>query len=201
MIGNGTYKVTTPPASDPVTVAEAKTHLKVDYSDDDTYISTLISVGTLYAEEYTCRAIMKQTITQVLEGFPYYSYRNTDLAIKLFRPPLNALKTVKYYDSDNTLTTFYDIAGDTSKLIVDSLREPARLYPAPGMTYPTTKSRPDAIEIIYDAGWSTASDVPAPVKQAILLIVGELYERREDFVKQLPTAAEYLLNPYRVTIF
>lgn len=200
MTSRGTYKVTVAPTSEPVTLTEAKAHLKVDYSDDDTYITTLITVARQMVEEYTGRALMLQTIKQVLPGFPAYSYRNTDMEIRLFKPVLNSLTSVKYYDSDNVLQTLYS-SSDTSKLIVDTLREPARLYPSPDNPYPSTYGRPDAVEIIFDAGWSTASDVPVALKQAMLLLVGDMYERREDYVKRFPTAAENMMNFYSVTQF
>ena len=48
----------TPPAVEPVTVAEAKAHLRVDISDDDTYIGTLITAAREWCEEYLDRSAL-----------------------------------------------------------------------------------------------------------------------------------------------
>ncbi len=194
---NGYWTIETAATEYPVTLTEAKLHLRVDFSDEDTLISNYIAAATAFAEEYTRMSLLTTTIRQALSDFPAYSLYNPFQAIRLFRPPLQELLTVKYYDSDNVQQTLYDSAGDTSKLIIDSTRYPARIYPAYDTTWPTTASRPDAVEVRYKAGWSSAAQVPPDIKQAILLLIGEMYERRENFVKQLPTAAERLLDNWR----
>ena len=63
-------------------------------------------------------------------------------------------------------------------------------------------NRADAIEIKFDCGYgSSSSDVPDAIKQAILLIVGKMYELREDSVSRLPKASEYILDSYRVKTY
>ena len=67
-----------------------------------------------------------------------------------------------------------------------------------GISYPNVYERADAIEIKFKAGYGTgAGDVPEAIKTAILLIIGFMYEKREDTVSRLPKASEYLLDPYR----
>ena len=201
-MNRGDFKVTTPPASEPLTLAEAKAHLKVDFTDDDTLITSLIAAARDYAEQLTGRALLTQTITQTLDAFPIITFRNPYGAIRLFKSPLQTLKTVKYYDTDNALTILYNntapppIIPDT--LIVNTIAEPAAIYPAVETTYPDITARPDAIELVYVAGWTSASLVPPAIRQAMLLMIGEMYERRENFVKQLPTAAEHLLRMWSV---
>lgn len=198
----GSFKVTTGPASEPITLSEAKAHLRVEFDDDDTLITALIAAARDYAERYTHRALLTQTITQVLPCFPYYEYRNQNRAIRLFRPPLATLKTIKYYDSDNTLQTLYDADAAptpiTDTAIVNTIKEPPEVTPAFNTDWPTTANREKAVELVYVAGWSAAGQVPQSIKAAMLLLVGEMYERRENFVKQLPTAAEHLLNMWQV---
>lgn len=200
MTERGTYKVTTAPASEPVTLAEARKHLNFhedDPTDDDALITAMIQTARDVAEIHTRRALLTQTITQKLEGFPCWKYKNRYTGIRLFRPPLNTLKTVKYYDTENVLQTLYDSQNDppgTASIIVNTLLEPAEIYPAYDTEWPETACRPDAVEIIYTAGWSAAGQVPPAIKQAMLLLIGEMYERRENSVKNLPTAAGYLLD-------
>ena len=64
-----------------------------------------------------------------------------------------------------------------------------------------TKDTVNAVIVRYVCGYSSSSDVPAPIRQAMLLMIAEMYEKRQDSVKRLPTAAEYLMNPYRVWTF
>lgn len=197
----GAFQVTTGPVSEPVTLAEAKAHLRVEYSDDDTLITSLIAAARDYCERYLKRSILTQTITQELPCFPEWQIRNTHRAIRLFRPPLTTLKTLKYYDSDNVLQTLYDADNDppgTDAIIINTLKEPNELTPAYDTDWPETADRERAVQIIYEAGWSSAGQVPQGIKQAMLLIIAEMYERRENYVKKLPTAAEHLLNMWEV---
>jgi uncharacterized phiE125 gp8 family phage protein len=58
------------------------------------------------------------------------------------------------------------------------------------------------VTITYTAGYgSDASSVPGQIKQAILLMITDAYDNRQDYVKKLPTASEYLLDQYRVQLF
>lgn len=194
----GDFKVTTLPASEPLTLAETKAHLKVDFTADDTLITALIAAARDYAEMKTGRALLTQTVTQKLPAFPCITNRNPYGAIHLFKSPLQTLKTVKYYDDDNALTILYNDTATptiiTNTLIVNTVAEPVAVSPAYETSYPDTADRPDAIELVYVAGWTSASLVPPAIRQAMLLMIGEMYERRENFVKQLPTAADNLLR-------
>lgn len=198
----GAFQVTTAPASEPVSLTEAKAHLRVEFDDDDALITSLISAARDYCERYLHRSLLTQTITQVLPAFPCWEYRNQNRAIRLFRPPLATLKTIKYYDSDNTLQTLYDADAlptpVTDTAIVNTIKEPPEVTPTYGEDWPQTADREKAVELVYTAGWSASGQVPQTIKAAMLLIIGEMYERRENFVKQLPTAAEHLLNMWQV---
>lgn len=71
-----------------------------------------------------------------------------------------------------------------------------------GVSQPSLYKRADAIEIQFKCGYGTAaSDVPEAIKQAILLVVGKMYELREDSVSRLPKASEYILDPYRIKTY
>ena len=103
-----------------ITLAEAKTHLRLDGSEDDTYLNALISTAQFSVEKYTGRSITNQTLKLSLDGLPYASDAvylpegfftapdiNRSLSyIVLPRPPLVSVTHFKYFDEDNTATTF-----------------------------------------------------------------------------------------------
>jgi uncharacterized phiE125 gp8 family phage protein len=197
----GHYKVTTAPTTEPVTLAEAKAHLRVDFTDDDTLIEALIGAARAAAEEFTNRALMAQTITQVLHCFPYATTRNPYAAIRLFKSPLISLTSITYYDADDVATPL-DVAGNDADVIIVSTSEPATISPwitnMPDGWPEINDERPDAVTIVYSAGYAAAAAVPKPIKQAMLLMIGAWYERREDSAQNLPKASEMLLMPYVV---
>lgn len=178
----------------PVTRTEAKSHLRVDISDDDTLIDGLIAAATQYVENFTGRALVERTLRADL---PYFCD-----SICLPHRPIIAISSVKYYDtaSPSVLQTLSSSVYSLSQGVV------RRNY---GASWESTYPRADAVQIQYTAGYlSTASpkDVDAPVpralKQALLLVVGDLYENREGKIVGLmhsdnPTV-HMLLQPYRV---
>lgn len=181
-------KRTSAPASPIVTLDEAKTHLRVDHTDDDTYITALVDAAISVAENYTERSFFTQTWTLKLDDFP------TDY-IELIRGPIASVTSVKYYNSDNTLTTI-----DSADYRVDTYSTVARIEHTD--TWPTTYDRIDAVEVVFVAGQLVA-DVPDDIKTAVKLIVGHLYQNRQDVitgtqVNQIPMGSRYLLDPYKV---
>ena len=183
------YKLKTAPASEPVSLAEAKTHLRVDSSAEDDLINSLISAARQWAEKYTNRSFITQTWELYLDDL----YE----CIELQYGAVQSVTSVKYYDTDNSLQTLSSDNYDT-----DLISLPARITRAYNVTYPNTYNRTNAVIIEFTAGYGDASDVPDSIKSAILLLVGHLYENRENVVwgqvKSLPQGTEFLLNPYRV---
>ena len=187
-IQTGNFKVTTPPATEPVSLSEAKLHLKVDTSADDTLISALITAARQHLERHCNSAFVTQTITEVWDSF----YKRNHFSIA----PVQSLTTYQYKPEGETTT--YSTT-DANLYGLDIFAKPGYIYKLPDTVDPITENVPDAVKAVYTAGYGSAADVPAPIKAAILLVVGDLYEKRQDGVKQLPTAAEYLIAPYRYT--
>ena len=187
-IQTGDFKVTTPPASEPVTLAEAKLHLKVDTSADDTLISALIAAARQHLERHCNSVFVTQTITEIWDSF----YKRNHMSVA----PVQSITSYQYKPEGETTT--YSTT-DAQLYGVNIFAKPAYLYKLPDTVYPITEDVPDAVKAVYVAGYGSAADVPAPIKAAILLVVGDLYEKRQDSVKQMPTAAEYLIAPYRYT--
>jgi len=183
---------TVEPASEPVTLAEAKTHLRVSDDTEDTYISGLITAARRYAEEITQRQIVSATWQMKLIYF-----WSGDLWIP--RPPLQSITSITYVDVDGVTQTL-----SSSIYTVDKGGKIGRVYLAYDQTWPTIRSRTDEIIITYVAGASVVN-VPATMKHAIKLIVAHWFESREpvsigNTVTPIPMAAESLLWQERVEV-
>jgi uncharacterized phiE125 gp8 family phage protein len=185
---------TVAPASEPVTTAEAKSHLRVDITDDDTLIASYVQAARLFCESYTGRSFVRRT----------YRADVPDFADQIVLPgrPIISITSIKYYntDSPSVLTT---LDSGVYALVHNCIN---RNY---GETWESVYPRADAVEITYIAGYAPTSSpeveaesVPEPIKTAIKMIVGDLYENREGKIvgtiqSDNPTVL-MLLNPYRV---
>jgi len=159
--------IKTEPATEPVSLVEAKAHLRVDCTDDNDYITTLIKVARKYAELYQRRSYITQTLELRLDRFPRY-------LLELPRPPSSAVASIKYTDSAGDEQTL-----DASLYTTDFNSYMPRIVPAFNQSWPTTRAVIDAVLIEYTAGYGAASAVPETIKQAILLLVSHWYENRE----------------------
>lgn len=195
-------KLITAPAAEPITLAEAKRHLNVDHSDDDILIATLVKAVRQHIDGrngWLGRALVKQTWELTLDNFPCRE-------VRIPIPPLQSIVQVAYDDTDGNEQV---IAA--SNYEVDTISEPGWLVPKVGSPWPVSLMAINAVRIRFMAGYSQsvdsppdfAANVPGPIKAAILLMLGTLYQNRETVVIgqtviQLPWAAEALLGPYRV---
>lgn len=182
----------TAPTVLPVSVAEAKAHLRVDTTDDDALITALIWDATEAAEQNTGRVMTPQTWTLTLDEFPE--------ALQLTRPPVISVTSVAYVDLDGTSQT---LAGSAYSLDTADDFGFAYIVPAYGTTWPDTRDQINAVTVVYQAGYADAASVPAPIKQWILLQVGAMFENREAEVVGSGSAislgyADRLLDRYKV---
>lgn len=188
-----TIQIVTQPAAEPLTLAEVKEFLRVDHSDDDATLAIFITAARQLCESYTRLALMPTTFEEYFDDFPQYSGNYKD-EIRLSRSPVSAVTYVKYIDGNETTIT-----ADPAEYKIDTISRPARISPDNGWfgTYETI----NAVFVRYVAGFADAASVPAPLKHGMMLVIGDMYENRTDSVKRLPTASEYLWNPYRVFEF
>ena len=187
-----TFQVITPASTYPVSLTEAKAHLKVDINTDDTLITNLIIASTQLSEEYTNRFFIDTVINQTCTTF-------TDLK-QLYKSKVVSVTHVKYYDSDNTLQTLA-----ASNYVVNNQFEPAQINLVVDGSFPDIADRIDAVECKYTVGYGAASDVPNAIKQAILLTIGNWYANRESVITgrtttEMPMSAKWLLETYKVQV-
>lgn len=189
--------IVTAPDGYPVSRNEAKSHLRVINDDDDEYIVSLIGVATDWAENYTRRAFLTQTIEAFYKDFPC-----SNEVLELPKPRLKTLTHIKYYD---TAGVEQDLSS--SIYFLDTNTAPASLCLKSGQSFPDIETNhPSPIRIRYTCGYGAASDVPNAIKHGILLLVGHWYENRENVVvihkalqvTKVPQAAESLLSQYRI---
>ena len=179
------------PSETPVTLTEAKAHLRVDHSDEDTYISSLIDAAAAMIDGSGSlgRAMVTQTWAQWVAPAPG--------VVRVPMGPFIALTDVSYYDTDSVLQ-----AATLSDFEVRLDGDFVTVQPKTGKAWPTTDPRKDAIRITFTAGFGAASDVPSGLKHAILLLVGLWYEHREAAsdltLKDIPKGVDALIGMERV---
>jgi uncharacterized phiE125 gp8 family phage protein len=190
--------VAVPPAVEPVSLEEAKGHLRVDGSDDDVQIAGFITAAREWAEEFQDRAYVTQTLELVLDAWPHPDAPDYPV-IKLPRSPLQSVASITYKSEDGQEHTL-----PASSYVFDAKSRPARVAPASRQSWPSDPLYPlGAITIRYTAGYGDTSAVPQKVKQAMLLLIGHWYEHREEvnvgnIVTQMPAGAEALLLQNKV---
>lgn len=187
--------LTTPPASEPVSLVEAKAQCRVEISDDDDLIEGLIRSARQWAERFTRRAFITQQWMYVRDDWP----QDADW-FRIPLPPLQSVESVQYQVADGTLYTL-----SASDYTVDTISEPGRIALADGASWPSDDLYPvNGVRVQFTAGYGNqGSNVPQPIRQAILLLVGHWYENREAVTvgavaREVPFAVEALLWPYRV---
>ena len=181
-------KLITAPASSPVDLTTAKAHLRVIHSAEDTLIQHMIDTAAAALDGPTGllgRCVVSQTWEYMLDSFP-------SEWIEIPLPPLQSVTSIKYLDSDGVEQTL-----SSARYRVDTATEPGGVI-VDEDGWPDTFDTANAVTIRFVAGYST---VPAPLKQAVLLNVGDMYENRQiGTEKQLFTNDAYdrLTNPYRI---
>lgn len=187
---------TTEPAAEPISLAEAKAHLRViDFTDDDAYITSLIAVARRAVEDFTGRTLIDTVFTQ--------STRNWCRYVSLWRGNARAIDSI-----------VYDPAGGGAAVTVDSTLYGIHPY-GDGLaqvafydefTEPDLIDRPliDRIRIQFTAGYGAAGTaVPQPLLQAIYYLIQHFYDNRSPVginvnLNKMPFTVESLCGPYKI---
>ena len=163
----------TGPAVEPLTVAEAKLHLRVDISDDDTYIGTLITAAREWVENYLDRTLITTQLILRAAEFPTEE-------LELARPPMATAGTatavvITYTLADTTTATL-----STALYRVDRTTTPGNVAPIINGTWPSDVIEDaNAVAVTYWAGYGpTSASVPATIRHAMLMLIGHWYDRR-----------------------
>jgi uncharacterized phiE125 gp8 family phage protein len=214
-------KIKTPPVVEPITLAEAKSYLRITNSNDDAFITALISGVRRRCEEYTQRSLITQTWTLWRDRLLERNCRNAeqggdlpvnydprlDEALDLPRPPLQSVSFMNSYAVDNSASQF-----STSNYFVDTASEPGRICLNTGAIWPVQGRRFNCYEIEFVAGYgSTGTSVPDDLKQGMFFLLKTLYADKSKMYesdeprsltgvndKSLPEIIKGLWNPYRV---
>jgi len=198
-----TLTLTTPAAALALDwVREVAGHLRLDTDDERERVEdVLIPAATEMAQAETERQLINATWTLYLDAFPPDGDR-----IELPKPPLSSVTSIKYYDPAGTLQTWTAVGNYTVVAPSGPQAESGYIVPAFGIIYPPTQSVQDAVAIEFIAGYgATYASVPGAIRAAMLLLVGEQFERREEgiagagvMIVEVPLAARRLLWPFRV---
>ena len=208
-------KIDTAWATNVVSIADFKLFARIDSSDtsENALIESLVFLAQDMAEAYTGRSITQQDLTLFLDRLPFYSdqrlpegvYTAPDLQanqnfIVLPKPNLISVTHVKYYNNEDTASTFA-----TTNYYVDTTSQQGRVVLKNGSSWPTASElrNANAYEIKFRAGYgNAASDVPKPLVQAIKMLALHLYENREIAtsmnVNLIPNTVAMLFAPYKV---
>lgn len=192
-------QLVTPPEVEPVTLDEAKAHLRLETVADDAYVTALIRAARERVELYLRRALITQAFEFTIDGFPANpAFAYSTSFIDLPRPPLQSVESITYIDTAGATQI---MPPDTYEADISS-DEIGRVALSWNSFWPVTRSSINSVVIRFVAGYGDApEDIPQVVRQGILIEVSNLYENREDIVVgqniSMLSLSERLLWPYR----
>ncbi len=170
-----TLRLHTAPTGQVVTTAEAKAQARVTHSAEDALIDLMIQAASSEAEHLMARAILPQQWRLTLDAWVR--------PVPLRMPPVRSVLSVQYADPTTGTMTLLD-SGEYVLAHADDLG--VDLYPAYGKSWPAHRTQPDAIEVIFEAGYANAAAVPAQIKTWILMRVAAYYRHREAWTLGTP---------------
>jgi uncharacterized phiE125 gp8 family phage protein len=183
---------TSPPAIEPVSLAEAKLHLRIDHADEDALVQSLIQAARAHLELVLSRAFITQGWRYLRDAWP----EARELRLPL--SPVQSVASVIVHAADGSTATL-----DPASLVLDGADSQSRLVLAASAARPMPGRAANGLEINFTAGHgAAAADVPAALRHAILLLVAHWYESRMPVevgspAEPLPMMVADLIGPYR----
>lgn len=214
-------KTLVPPLVEPISLAEAALHLRLDAIDspasyaDEELVRWQISAAREICERYMDRSLAIQTLEYRANAF---SVCAMNAPIELKRGPVRRLIQVSYIDEAGTEIILDDGTGSPTnpQFEIDRFNEPELLIPPYNMTWPSARTHAGSVRILYEAGYSLPNDspteyemLPYTLKCAMLLMLGHLYENREDtargeggatLLNEIPMGSKFLMDPYKLRL-
>lgn len=186
----GRTQVVTPPTTEPLTLSEVKSHLRIDGSFDDALLNSCITSARMYFESQCEISIASQELLLALDYF--------DDTIYLPKGPVQSVEDITYADLQNN----QEILDDW---IEDLVSNPSRITPAFGQSWPDTAEVVNAVQVTYIAGYANANLVPKLLKSGMLFYAAHLYENRsavtDGDLKEVPMAVESIIQQYTTGIY
>lgn len=183
----------TAPADLPITLAEAKAHCRVDYTDDDAFITALIGAAVSHLDGYA--GILGRCLVTQTWRADYIGFDNLRLPLR----PVASVTSVNYTDEAGSAQT---VLAANYQLVRDAFG--AVILPAPDFSWPAVAKTASPVSVTAVYG-SSVADVPQAIKHAMLLMVGDMYRNRETVAigaaaNMIPMSATFdrLLAPYRM---
>ena len=160
---------------EPLSLTEAKDHLRVSFAKEDGLISRAIVGAREAFERDTGRQLLTASWKGFLDGFPQFDREPIEIA----KPPLVSVAVVNYVDTSGVVQ-IWSAAEYTVEAFSGPFAQRGMLFPKSDMEYPLTRRIPNAVTIEFDAGYgAAASDVPSEIKEALPLWIGHHYTNRE----------------------
>ena len=177
----------TPPAVEPVSLAEAKAHLRITHGDEDAIISTLIIAARRHAEAHTGLALVSQQWRHYRDDWP------DDGTVALPLAPLLSIDEVAVYGDDDVKAVV-----DPAHYYADAASRPPRLLLRGSRVWARPGRIGNGVAILLTVGFGAAAAVPAELRQAVLQLVAHWYEHRGHAnPPPAPLTAATLLAPFR----
>jgi uncharacterized phiE125 gp8 family phage protein len=178
-----------PPGSEPLSVADAKSYLRVEHDDDDAVIAALIASARHHVEALTRTGLLTQTWRLVLDRWPESG------RIKPKLGPLRSLVAARIYNESGAATPL-----DLDRFVID---EAAGVIAAPGWSLPLPGRAVRGIELDLEIGYGTAADVPQVLLQAIRMLVAHWYDNRGlvsigQGIAMMPPSVNAMIASHRV---
>lgn len=163
-------KRTSSPIEEPITLQDAKDHLHVTTTGEDTAIGYELTDARVFLEKEMNVQMISCGFVGYLDKFPSRNY------IEFPIQPMTGVQSVEIFAPD---ASGYTTLADTN-YIFDEFHRPPRLVLAPDASWPSLEDRPNAIKITFNAGYNSASDVPDNWKRALRLVLTNFHEHRGD---------------------
>jgi len=185
-----TYALITPPTAEPLTLAEVKAHLRLDGSEEDALLISLIRTAREHLERETGLCLIAQGWRLYLDRWPHGG------VVRIAKSPVQAVEKVTVYEADGSA-----VEVPLEDHLLDGAGRPARFWmknpPEPGQSI-------NGIEIDFSAGYGEAgTDVPDTLKRAMSIHVAHMFAFRGvvspgEQPAGIPDGYERLIAPFRI---